>query len=147
MSLTPMIDAIFLLLIFFMYSRFRTPEGELSARLPREGGVVTSNEDVEEALRRQILVEMTRELDGVVVVRVDEEELRIAPEESPEGAEFALGGLVSVLSRRREEKDDCFVILRPTTGVPFGIVMGCFDSARMAGIQDVSFAPPGKEGI
>jgi len=84
---------------------------------------------------------------GAVVVRVDDEELRVVPEEGVEAMERVMDALVSVLAMRREKEGDCFVILRPTEGVPFGVVMGCFDSARVAGIEDVSFAPPGIEGI
>ncbi len=38
LNMTPMIDVVFLLLIFFLVgTKFRTPEGELEAYLPEEG--------------------------------------------------------------------------------------------------------------
>ena len=40
MEMTPMIDVVFLLLIFFMCTlRFKTLEGKLAAYLPRDAGV------------------------------------------------------------------------------------------------------------
>lgn len=42
MDLTPMIDVVFLLIIFFLCLEFKTLEGRLSANLPKDVGVNTS---------------------------------------------------------------------------------------------------------
>ena len=48
LAMTPMIDCVFLLLIFFLFSQFQTAEGELLAQLPAKGGLVPGARVVDE---------------------------------------------------------------------------------------------------
>ena len=145
-TLTPMIDCIFLLLIFFMYSSFRSPEGELAAELPGWGQTPAPVQDLELLRRRQILIEMEKSADDSIMATVNGLPITIARMTSgalvPETSE-----LDTVLRERATAVQGSFVILAPNQGVPFGCVVWCFDSARLAGIQDVSFATPAGEGL
>lgn len=144
--LTPMIDCIFLLLIFFLYSRFRSPEAELGADIPSLGAGAASVENVETLRRRQILVEIDVAKDGAVIARVGRLE---APVARRVGDAYAAQtkDLTGLLHDRAEAEPESFVILKPARSVPFGCVVWCFDSARLAGIEDISFAPPEGKGL
>ena len=145
-SLTPMIDCIFLLLIFFLYSRFRSPEAELGADVPPVGKSVAVVEDVQIIKRRQILIELSLGEGGTVIASVGAFSTAVA-RETGEGYAPETGNLTGLLRQRVTEEPESFVILKPGQDVPFGCVIWCFDSARLAGIDDVSFAPPEGEGL
>jgi len=144
--LTPMIDCIFLLLIFFLYSRFRSPEAELGADIPSLGASPSAVEDIEVLKKRQILIEIAVAEDGAVIARVGRTE---APVARKVGGAYAadIEALTGLLRGRAQAEPESFVILKPGRGVPFGCVVWCCDSARLAGIEDISFAPPGGEGL
>lgn len=60
LEMTPMIDVTFLLLIFFMCTlKFKTLEGKLSAYLPKDVGVNTT--EAEEIEKVEIVIKMVRE--------------------------------------------------------------------------------------
>jgi len=60
LEMTPMIDVTFLLLIFFLLTlKFKTLEGKLSAYLPKDVGVNTS--DAEEIEKVEILIKVINE--------------------------------------------------------------------------------------
>jgi len=144
--LTPMIDCIFLLLIFFLYSRFRSPEGEFGADIPSLGATVAAVEDVEVLKKRQILIEVDLAEDGAVVARIGRTEAPVARKVG--GAYVAETEVLTGLLRDRAQTEaESFVILKPGGGVPFGCIVWCCDSARLAGIEDISFAPPEGEGL
>ena len=50
-NLTPMIDVVFLLLIFFMCMKFKTVENKLPAELPLDSGLSPGPPDIFEQLR------------------------------------------------------------------------------------------------
>ena len=145
-TLTPMIDCIFLLLIFFMYSRFRSLEGELAADLPAWGETPAPVQDVEVLRRRQILIEMQTTAEDSVVATVNGLPITIA--RMTGGSLLAeTSELETVLRERAAAEPESFVILKPRQGVPFGCVIWCFDAARATGLREVSFAPPRGEGL
>ena len=144
--LTPMIDVTFLLLIFFLYSRFRSPEAELGADIPSLGASAVVVEDIEILKRRQILVNIGMAESGDVIAKVGKIE---APVAQKIGDAYAAktSELIGLLHSRAQAEPESFVILKPGRSVPFGCIVWCFDSARLAGIEDISFAPPEGEGL
>ncbi|MCH7890992.1 MAG: biopolymer transporter ExbD [Gemmatimonadetes bacterium] len=58
-DLTPMIDVVFLLLIFFMCTlKFKTLEGKLAAYLPKDVGVNTSEAEPKEKVEIRLTVKL-----------------------------------------------------------------------------------------
>ena len=65
MDMTPMIDVVFLLLIFFLCMEFKTLEGKLAANLPKDVGVNTTEAKPQENLDVRIeCIEWGEEVDA-----------------------------------------------------------------------------------
>lgn len=128
MDLTPMIDCVFLLLIFFMVSmKFRTLEGKLVTELPKDVGVNAGEiEDVLEKLEIDIKTDPSREFGVGVYING-----------------LAQANLATFEARLRDFKlqtPDTKATLYPAIGVNYEQVVKVVDRCLSAELTDLTFA-------
>lgn len=127
--IAPMIDVVFLLLIYFMVaSTLERQEADLSFQLP---GTVEQAEALD--LPDEQIIEIRP--DGQVVVNE-------YPYDRPDAARF--NQLASMLTRFREastaNKVEAIVTIAPDDAVPHEQIVKVMDACSMAGIEAVNFA-------
>jgi biopolymer transport protein ExbD len=113
LDLTPMIDVVFLLLIFFLItSIFSRPS--LPMNLPEAETARLANEPE---------VSVAVKADGAILL---------------DGREVALAELYPALLARYQGKEKRGITLLSDKGVPFGRVVQVMDQAKKAGAEDIS---------
>jgi biopolymer transport protein ExbD len=159
---TPMIDVVFLLIIFFLCIDFRVLEAKLPAFLPKDRGTSDRQQEPREALHVCIVctergTEVARRSDAP-----DGESSyallghRIEWEVGPKRL-TALPGVVAELERIRHDpsklqRDDTGrmrpmdVVIRPGRSTTYGDVARTLDAVRKAGFEDISFGPGAGSG-
>lgn len=132
LMMAPMIDIVFLLIIFFMFTQLTVVAGQLDARLPASPGLFPAQEVQPETFSRLIYIQCRRRA-GVDEVRVNGE----------------LAADLEALYRRllfiRSEVVRPIVLIDAEDEVSVGLVVGVFDTARRAGFTEINFTPPGSE--
>jgi biopolymer transport protein ExbD len=131
LQLTPMIDCVFLLMVYFIWSSsFTISEQSLPSQLsPQVGGSGPSADRVPEPIEDfEPLVIRLSVVGGRVAWTV-----RDVPMES-------LAQVNSALVTAARIKRDAPVILHPDPPVPLGDVIDVYDLARLAGFEKVQFA-------
>jgi len=137
-ALTPMIDVVFLLLIFFMFGQFRKTEGELITRLPKGGGMVPSAVELQHLAPSEIRINLTIEGSRV---RYEVNESRFTDWPS---FEQHVRGLAATAEGPAGSMQP-IVIIDFADEIPVGVTVRVFDLAKAAGLADVSFAMPRAE--
>jgi len=126
-NLTPLIDVVFLLLIFFMVSTTFSKESELRIQLPE-----SSDEAVEQ--RRSPVLEVEISAEGVYAVK--------GP--ADESAQQLLGTdretLYRALASAAGNREDIVTIIRADRQTPHASVIRAMDMARRLGFTDITFA-------
>ncbi len=118
-NLTPMIDVVFLLIIFFMVgTQFTQPEREIALRLPGVGGLKAM---VAAPDRREIAVTAQ----GQIVF---------------DGQTLSLEQLVSQLQTLRARYPDLRVSVRADGDVKYQLVAAVMGAANRAGVSDLTTA-------
>jgi len=125
----PMIDVVFLLLIYFMVSStMEQQEADLSFQLP---GSVEQDEPLD--LPDEQIIEIRE--DGQVIVNE-------YPYDAPEAQRYE--ELAAMLTRFREastaNKVEAIVIISPAETVPHAQIVKVMDACSLAGIEAVNFA-------
>jgi len=148
LEMTPMIDCVFLLLIFFMCSlELKKTDGIISAFLPKNRGLNTDPPDVDPgAVRVKLLwldptsLRPTDRDEGVVVLKVG---TKVYPDVdgAPDYALLYEDLVVMRGIRERAGKDPC-VIIDGRAQVPFEHVVAALNACVKARIEDVTFAAP-----
>ena len=129
-KLTPMIDVVFLLLVFFIWNARLQ---KLEYVLPRQLSAATGNQDAE-------TIEPLPEADfDDVVVRIRwlNEQPSWSINDNPVAS---LEQLQQRLMTIQEIKRDAPVILHPDKQVPLGHVIDVYDRSRSAGFDRIQFA-------
>lgn len=159
MEMTPMIDVTFLLLIFFMLTiKFKTLEGKLSAYLPKDVGVNTSEAVPKEKIEISIKVlkEGTRlnvsgpnkgqvwNREGRFEFVGRELEYRVGPWRSrPNDAEGLRKRLKNLfdedVANFPDPEDRRDVTIDPSKGTVYADVVGVLDAAIEAGFLSITF--------
>jgi biopolymer transport protein ExbD len=131
LQLTPMIDCVFLLMVYFIWSSsFTIAEQSLPSQLsPLPSGSGTSAEKVPDPIEdfEPLVIRLTNAGGRVAWT------LRDVPMES-------LTQLQGALATAARIKRDAPVILHPDADVPLGDVIDVYDLARLAGFEKVQFA-------
>jgi len=161
LSITPMIDVVFLLLIFFLLaSRFKATEGDLKAYLPKDKGQGTSTPQIdlyEVRLKLLWYDDQNRptadEKIGHVVLKVGKE---VYPERMLEDKvskemehypkwDYLLGNLKEWKADYRGTGEKGLpVIIDARKQVPWKHVVAALDTCMQAGIENITFAAPAK---
>lgn len=137
LNLTPMIDVMFLLLIFFVCQlRFRLLDGRLDAYLPRDAGSIRTEESPLEGLR----IRLTRGA-GETTVAVNGRPLE-AILSTGSSAAIPLLRVERALREFRERWPDLPADLDPDAAVPTGHVVAVLDAAIAAGLPSIRFTSP-----
>jgi biopolymer transport protein ExbD len=130
-KMTPMIDVVFLLLIFFLWTAsFQIVEQILPSRVSAASGTQTATtndppppeEDFDDVVIRILWT------DGQPAWRVNDQ---------PVGSLQEVRGMLRAIARIRS---DAPVILHPDGLVPLGHVIELYDAARLEGFREVQFA-------
>ena len=147
MDMTPMIDVVFQLMIFFMCTiKFKTLEGKLSAYLPKDVGVNSS--DAEPLEKVDVIIKLVKEgsklhpyknanwdgqgpfkygPDRVVQYKVGSKEMTDLSE---------LGDRLKKLYDATPERA---ATIEPHNGVVYGDLVSVLDQAIIAGFRDITF--------
>ncbi len=157
LSMTPMIDIIFQLLIFFMLAcRFRTQEGELRAALPKDKGL--RYKTPEPITLRQMRIKLlwygentnrpsNNPKKGRVVLKVDQ---RVFPSARNESGELApdWNALYKLICQMRENYTPSKyhptlpAIIDARKQVQFKHVVSVLNECVRAGLREIEFAAP-----
>lgn len=134
MQMGPMIDMVFLLLVFFMVtSKPIKQESDINLGLP---GAVAQEEAVDIPDEQRIEIQQS----GAVVMN----ELEVGS-----GNDIELPKLITMLARFKEAADSAkskaLVTLNPHDAVPHQRVVDVLNACAKAGISGVTFADPGSE--
>ena len=119
-NITPLIDVVFLLLIFFMVSTTFERESEIRIALP-------------EASREQV---ETRE--DIILVTIDANEQVYIGEESL--ADTNVGAISRALEEQAARLSDAPVVIRADAEVSHQAVIKVMDAARQSGLVNITFA-------
>jgi biopolymer transport protein ExbD len=129
-TLTPMIDVVFLLLVFFVWtSSFQSIEEILPSRLTAQSGG-----------KSQLPLELTPEQDfDQVVVHVgwSDGEAQWKINDSPIASATVLG---AALDQIHAVQPDAPIVVHPTGEAPLALVIQAYDLSRLAGFSKVSLA-------
>ncbi len=117
LNVTPLIDVLFLLIIFFTLTSTFKRAGELELDLPDSSTAQTAADDPDSAVELTLLVDGRILLDG-------------EPLEPDEAAEALTGARRDAPGRR--------AVLQAEAGVPHGDVVSWLDEVRRAGFPGVS---------
>ena len=132
MQMTPMIDVVFLLLIFFMCTlKFKTLEGKLAAYLPHDA----RSDDPKVTQVERIEVVLRQRLDAATGERALA--VQIGPREYQE-----LAGVRARLKVLHEAAPERELLIDAREGVEHGEVIAVLDQTLAAGYEAISFAPP-----
>ncbi len=147
MEMTPMIDVTFLLLIFFLLTlKFKTLEGKLSAYLPKDVGVNTSDAEPKEKVEIKITVvaegkrvdpnDMTKDYSGEGRFEYIGRKLRyqVGPRSTSEIDELAKS-----LRRMIDADPERPATIDSRPGTVYGDIVPVLDVAVDAGYQDITF--------
>lgn len=128
-SMTPMIDVVFLLLVFFVWTAsFQAIEKLLPSQLTKATtGGTGSDVEMEELDFEQVVVRVT--YDGNVVGWIVNGQ-----------SLFSLGEVRSRLEQVANIRADLPVRIDPDDPVPLGDVMDVYDIARLLGFGSIQFA-------
>ena len=134
-NLTPLIDIVFLLLIFFMVSTTFTKESQLKIQLPEAKGEPTSTQKVP-----QLVIEISSL--GVYAVKgPDDADARQVINTSDDALQRVIRGAVV-----GQEKDKLIVIIRADKDTPHHAVIGALSVAGQLGLSRITFATETQAG-
>ena len=128
-AMTPMIDVVFLLLVFFVWTAsFQTVELSLPSRLSVASGTDESEEvPLEQMDVEQVVIRLTSGGDNAVVWTVNHEQL---PDIS--AVQQRLAAVASV-------RTDIPVVVDPDDSVQLGPVIDAYDLAMQQGFENIQF--------
>jgi biopolymer transport protein ExbD len=132
LQMTPMIDVVFLLLVFFLWtSSFQRPEHDLSSAiaLPPLGTTSISSEHLPPVIYDEIVIRLLRVSDrSTAEIRFNDQRLA-----DPAVLADRLGEIAGLGTQPA-------VIVYPDAEVSMGEAIAVYDAIRAAGIDEVMFA-------
>jgi len=157
LPLMPMIDVVFLLLIFFMLAmRFRSEEGKLLAHLPKDRGQGTGTPTIDlQEVRVKLLwyspgnVPRYTQTDGELKLKIKGRVFDWAPDEAGNYQPDWAAMKQYIETKRSEYRPPSFdptktlpVIIDARKYVPFYWIVRALDTLVAAEITDITFAAP-----
>ena len=123
-NITPMIDCVFLLLVFFMVTTVFSQSQVLKVTLPH-----AKNYDVLEEKRLIVAISSDKRIEV-------------------NGRETTLGEFMGLLEMEKSRTRSTQVIIKADEDAPHGVVIDAMDVARRVGVEKISLGTekPGKEG-
>ena len=121
LNITPLIDVVFILLVFFMLATNFASYRLIRVETPRETEVVSTSE-------------------GAIVILVDADG-EVSFDGNPIEREMLAERIADVVAI----DDGRVFLVRPTGGAPLQEAINVYDVARRAGARAVSFSPPEEE--
>ena len=115
LDLTPLIDVVFLLLIFFMLSSSFVLRTGVELNPP-------ASENINPLKQKDVTILLTEQEEIFIVI--DDESVRVARNE-----------FIPVLMKSIEDKEDPSLLVLPDEDVPIGTIIWVFDQAQKAGIK------------
>ncbi|MCZ6597925.1 MAG: biopolymer transporter ExbD [Planctomycetota bacterium] len=147
LQMTPMIDVVFLLLIFFLCTiKFKTLEGKLAAYLPKDVGVNTSEAEPKEKVEIKLTVKLPGTKMSVRNPRLEWDgdgrfeysgrvvQYQIGPKRTED-----LGVLQDRLKELFRADDERGATIDSRKGTVYGDVVRVLDAAILAGYTDITF--------
>ena len=134
LQITPMIDVVFLLLVFFLCSPFKIPEGELDSLLPKGGE--GKEEDTVDKVPVVIWLKTTN---GAVPEIWVGTRYRV---EAKENGEPRFDMLAAHLQEWPADDDKPGVRIRSDRQVGYKYVVGTVNACTKAGLSNIGFALP-----
>ena len=143
LSMTPMIDVVFLLIVFFLTVKFAEHAGELETRLPKAEGVIPRLQQSEVPDSPEVWIKVRPGKPGANVENGQLEPLKIELNSGPvKGFEELRYELIVLLARIRHSGDEPFVVLDMDGKLAYQSVVSTINVAKSAGIEDLNFTPP-----
>jgi biopolymer transport protein ExbD len=134
-NLTPLIDIVFLLLIFFMVSTTFTKESQLKIQLPEAKGEQASAQKIP-----QLVIEISSL--GVYAVKgPDDADARPVLNTSDEALQRVIRN-----AAKGQEKDKLIVIIRADKDTPHHAVISALSVAGQLGLSRITFATETQTG-
>ncbi|MEA1888776.1 MAG: biopolymer transporter ExbD [Pseudomonadota bacterium] len=128
-NLTPLIDIVFLLLIFFMVSTTFTKESQLKIQLPQAEGEKAAPQEIP-----KLIIEISAL--GVYAVKgPDDEEVRQILNTSPEALQRVIRS-----AAENQDREKIVVIIRADKQTPHEAVIRALSVAGQLGITRITFA-------
>jgi len=122
-EMIPLIDIVFLLLVFFIYA--------MISMTVHRGVKVVLPKTVTGAVERRMPINVTLKADGTVQV---------------EAREVALQELPRVVAALRQERPEAPVLIAGDKAAPLGLGLEVLDRLRTAGVERVTFLTEQKKG-
>ncbi len=144
LKMTPMIDVVFQLLIFFLVgTKFRVPEGELEAYLPRDEGPPTKKSEVIDVreIRVTLMVSQSGERNPNVppAIRLDDTEVG-SQTDSGTSMRWLERKLYLIVGTNKAMLQKVPVIIEAEPHLAYRWVIATLDLCRKIGFHKVNFA-------
>lgn len=133
LSLTPMIDVTFLLLIFFMCNiKFKMLEGKLAAYLPKDKGVTQTDTFLLQEEIRVLLLQEKAKAKFIVWGRRTEGFI-------PADLAKLFTTVRTAYTQMKQSQDKVPSVIQVEEKVKHGDVVACLNQMLRAGLQDITF--------
>jgi biopolymer transport protein ExbD len=143
LAMTPMIDVVFLLIVFFLTVKFAERTGELQARLPKAQGVIPRLERTEALASPEVWIKISPAKSGMLIPQGQMEPLDIQLNARPcKDFEDLHYELEILLARIRQDGSKPVVVMDLAGDLLYQSVVSAINVARQAGIEDLNFTPP-----
>jgi len=143
LAMTPMIDVVFLLIVFFLTVKFAEHAGELETRLPKAEGVIPRLQQSDLPDSPEVWIKVRPGKPGSTVENGQLEPLKIELNSGPvKDFEELHYELVVLLARIRHSGDEPFVVLDMDSKLAYQSVVSTINVAKSTGIENLNFTPP-----
>ena len=143
LPMTPLIDVVFLLIVFFLTVKYAEEQGALAARLPRVEGVTPRLELREKNVSPEIWIKVRRAASGVAVEAGEVEPLSIEMNAKSVRSYQDLNFQVALLLEQiKQSGEKPFVVLDLGGDILYQSAVSAVNAVKGAGVEDVNFTPP-----
>lgn len=143
LAMTPMIDVVFLLIVFFLTVKFAERAGQLETRLPKAEGIIPRLEQPQTPDSPEVWIRVEPGQMGTAVENGQIEPLLIVLNETRvKDLEELHYELVLLLARIKQAGDKPFVVLDLSSDLLYQSVVSTINVTKRAGIAQLNFTPP-----